>query len=159
MGRTAVQKIVYFLQIVGVPMRYRFDIHHYGPYCSEISRDLEWLRADEVIADHSQNTDKYSNYRPGGAIDELVRRHADDLRKHGPLVQTVVRALLPLRPERLELLATLHYVYREQKARGGTGPWKDRVLARFREVKKDKFQADDVSHAYETLVSVDLLEP
>ena len=40
LGRTALQKIVYFLQISGVPMRYRFDIYHYGPYCDRITRML-----------------------------------------------------------------------------------------------------------------------
>ncbi|MDB5313172.1 MAG: hypothetical protein JWO38_7374 [Gemmataceae bacterium] len=30
LGRTALQKILYFLQISGVPMRYRFEIYHYG---------------------------------------------------------------------------------------------------------------------------------
>jgi uncharacterized protein YwgA len=40
LGRTALQKILYFLQTSGVPMRYRFDIYHYGPYCDRITRDV-----------------------------------------------------------------------------------------------------------------------
>ena len=32
LGRTALQKIVYFLQALDVPMRYRFDVHLHGPF-------------------------------------------------------------------------------------------------------------------------------
>ena len=42
LGRTAIQKIVYFLQVLGVPMRYRFEVFHYGPFCITILGDLEW---------------------------------------------------------------------------------------------------------------------
>jgi uncharacterized protein YwgA len=46
LGRTAIQKIVYFLQVLDVPMRYRFEVCHYGPFCTTILGDLEWLMAD-----------------------------------------------------------------------------------------------------------------
>ena len=61
-GRTAVQKMMYFLKATGVPMTYRFDIYHYGPFCEEILRDVEWLIADGVITDLSDKPEKYSNY-------------------------------------------------------------------------------------------------
>src|SRR5580700_10617544 len=63
-GRTAVQKLVYFAQLAGMPAEYRFDIHFYGPYCYEITRDAEWLTADQVIQDVSKVPEKYSNYSP-----------------------------------------------------------------------------------------------
>src|SRR5438270_2170265 len=145
LGRTALQKILYFLQISGVPMRYRFDIYHYGPYCDRISRDVEWLVADGVLKDASSSPEKYSNYRPAEAADELLRLHATALQAHQETIHKVVQTLLPLRPDHLELLATLDYLYRQIKAGGGHGPWKERVINRFMEVKKDKFQRYTVS--------------
>jgi uncharacterized protein YwgA len=29
-GRTALQKVVYFLKALGLPTRYQFEVHHYG---------------------------------------------------------------------------------------------------------------------------------
>src|SRR5260370_18746724 len=71
-GRTALQKILYFLQISGVSMQYRFDLYHYGPYCDLISRDVELLLADGVIRDDSPNPKKYSNYRTSDEARELL---------------------------------------------------------------------------------------
>jgi uncharacterized protein YwgA len=158
-GRTAIQKMMYFLQVRGVPMRYRFDIHYYGPYCDTISRDIEWLLADQVVVDDSNNTSKYSNYKPGPALGEIIALHADELEHSRPVVRIVVEALLPLSSERLELIATLHYLYRDRKATGGPGPWKERVVARFREVKQDKFPADEVRKTYDLMIDAGLLEP
>jgi uncharacterized protein YwgA len=158
LGRTAMQKIPYFLKILGVPMGYRFDLHHYGTYCQAISTHIDWLVADQVIVDNSNNQEKYSRYQPGPALNELLSMHETDLEPHRETIRDVVRALLPLSPERLELIATLHYLYREQHASGDTGPWKDRVLARFLEVKKEKFPEEQVSVAYDQLVQAGLLE-
>src|SRR4051812_26829490 len=82
LGRTALQKILYFLQILGVPMRYRFEIYHYGPYCDRIYRDVELLLADGVLRDASSNPEKYSNYRPGAAAGELLQLHQGRLAPH-----------------------------------------------------------------------------
>jgi hypothetical protein len=58
----------------------------------------------------------------------------------------------------LELLATLDYLYRQIKAGGGSGPWKKRVIDRFMEVKRDKFQRTAVSDAYDSMVGANLIE-
>ena len=158
LGRTALQKILYFLQISGVPIRYRFEIYHYGPYCDRITRDVELLLADGVLKDTSPNPDKYSNYRPGDSASELLRQHQEKLAEFKATISGVVKALLPFKPDHLEILATLDYLYRQLIAGGGAGPWKDRVLSRFKEVKKDKFPSDEVSNAYDSLVSAKLVE-
>jgi uncharacterized protein YwgA len=158
LGRTALQKIVYFLQLSGVPVRYRFDIYHYGPYCDRVSRDVELLVADGVLKDISSSPEKYSNYRPAEEAEELLRSHAAALRTHQEMINRVVLTLLPLEPDHLELLATLDYLYRQKKAGGGSGPWKEIVIDRFLEVKKDKFERSAVSAAYDSMVRANLLE-
>src|SRR5271168_5186579 len=81
LGRTTIQKILYFLQVLDVPMRYRFEVSHYGPFCHTILGDTEWLMADKVITDSSPNTEKYSKFMPGPACDELIAKHADKLKE------------------------------------------------------------------------------
>jgi hypothetical protein len=158
-GRRALQQIMYFLKAVDVPMSYRFDINHSRPYCDELDRDLEWLTADDVIADRSDHPSSYSNYVPAPSIDELLSAHALAMERFRPTVRRLVRALVPLRSERLALIASLDYIYRFQKASGGTGPWKSSVTSRLLQVKSDRFLPDEVSRTYDALTQVGLLDP
>jgi uncharacterized protein YwgA len=159
LGGAACQKLIYFFQAAGVPMRYRFDIYHYGPHCDRITRDLEWLLADEVLTDASlSSSERGRNYLPGSGARELLQSHAASLRAHQETISKVVQTLLPLDPDHLELLATLDYLYRQKKAGGGSGPWKEAVIDRFMEVKKDKFQRTAVSAAYDSMIRAGLIE-
>src|SRR3990172_3707406 len=109
LGRTALQKILYFLQVFGVPMRYRFDVHHYGPFCSQILSDVDWMTVTEGLEDKSTDPDRYSNYRIGDAGEELISDFSEELKPYHETVHDIVSALTPGSPERLELVSTLHY--------------------------------------------------
>jgi uncharacterized protein len=156
LGRTAIQKIVYFLQVLDVPMRYSFEVCHYGPFCTTILGDLEWLMADQVVSDNSPNPDKYSKYTPGPACDELLAKHAVKLMECEATVKSTVKALLPLKSDHLELIATLDYAFREMKATAGKMPAKARVLARFREFKGGKFSDKEIAETYDRLETAGL---
>jgi len=119
---------------------------------------VEWLLADEVLKDASPSPEKYSNYRPDIGAGKLIQSHASALEPHRATIGKVVRNLLPLHPEHLELLATLVYLFRQLKAGGGPGPRKELVIDRFIQVKKDKFPRGKVATAYEALVQADLIE-
>ena len=158
LGRTAVQKIVYFLQVLDVPMLYRFELFHYGPFCQNILGDLEWLIADEVICDRSTDPGKYSKYMPGPACDELLIKHAAKLKEYQDTVKSTVKALLPLRPDHLELIATLDYAFREMKATVGKKPPKKKVIARFREFKGEKFKEKEIAETFDRLEAAGLFD-
>jgi len=156
LGRTAIQKVVYFLQVLEVPMRYRFEVCHYGPFCNTILGDTEWLIADEVITDSSPNSEKYSKFTPGPACDELIAKHSAKLKEYGDTIKNAVTALLPLQPGHLELIATLDYAFREVRATLGKKPSKKKVIARFRDFKGDKFKEKEIEETYERLESAGL---
>jgi uncharacterized protein YwgA len=157
LGRTALQKIVYFLQVLEVPMRYRFEVFHYGPFCDSILGDTDWLLADEVIAESSPNPDKYSKFTPGPTCDELLQKHATKLEQFEHTIKDTVKALLPLKPDHLELIATLDYSFREVKATLGKKPPRQKVIARFREFKGDKFPTKEIEGTFDQLESAGLL--
>ena len=138
LGRTAVQKLLYFLQVLMCPMGYRFGIHHYGPFCDEISSDIDTLSFGRSNRDLSGDP-RYSNYSTGEQINELLAMHLDFIDSVRTQIRTVASALAPMKPSELELLATLHYAFRVEQGRGGEGPWKPRVVSKFREFKGDKF--------------------
>jgi uncharacterized protein YwgA len=156
LGRTAIQKIVYFLQVLGVPMRYRFDLYHYGPFCNTILGDSEWLIADGVVVDSSSSPGKYSKLMPGPTCDELLAKYAARLKQYEDTVKDTVSALLPLQPDHLELIATLDYAFRELKATLGKKPPKKKVLARLREFKGEKFKEEEIEDTYRRLEAAGL---
>jgi uncharacterized protein len=155
-GRTAVQKLMYFLQALGVPVGYRFSIYHYGPYSDEIPREIDWLLADGVIVDKA-GQQHYSNYAPGENWSDLVDLHRKDIESWRSQIAAVVNAMIPLSPNRLELLATLHYAYRLELAQGSSADMKDRVLARFTGFKGTKFADEDLSNTYDQMVRAGLV--
>src|SRR5439155_140402 len=141
-----------------VPMRYRFEVCHYGPFCASILGDLEWLLADAAIADSSTDPGKYSKYMPGPACNELIAKHAAKLKNYEETLTSTVKALLPLKPDHLELVATLDYAFRDVKATAGKKPFRQNVVARFREFKGAKFTDEDIAKTYDQLEAAGLFD-
>lgn len=156
LGRTNLQKVMYFLQVIGVPMDYNFTVHHYGPFCSEILQDTETLLADDVIRDRSSDPAR-SAYVTGSSVSALLAQHATFLEGVRKRVSNVVSVLAPLRPRRLELLATVHYCFRLELAVNRRGPWKAGAAERVREFKQAKFSYQEISTAYDQLASAGLI--
>lgn len=158
LGRTAVQKMMYFLKTLGVPMDYKFEIYRYGPFCETILRDVDYLLADNVIKDKSPSPHKYSNYEPAEAAGELVGLYQQELAPYQELINSVVTTLAPMEPPKLELLSTLDYLYRHEKASGRVSGWKTAVVSKFLEVKGNKFQEPEVARIYDIMANANLVE-
>ena len=157
LGRTAIQKLLYFMNVLGVPMEYSFDIYHYGPFCQSIMSDVEWLLADEVIEDRAKES-RYSNYKPGRGWPELKEEFDNKLNRYRHIVDAVCEALSDLSPDSLELIATLDFSFRWVKARGGKGPWREAAIEKFKSIKKEKFSEQDIDDCYRRLSEVGLIE-
>jgi uncharacterized protein len=156
-GRTALQKIVYFLKASGVPAKYQFEIHHYGPFCDQIGSDVELLVADGIVVDRATSS-KYWNYgiNTEGPVDELLSQYDEFRSKYSNLIDVVVDVLGGLEPRDLELYATLHYAYRYQTA-SHEKPTKEAVIARFRDYKGSKFTTGELNDAYDGMVKAKLI--
>lgn len=157
LGRTAIQKLLYFMNVRGVPMKYSFDIHNFGPFCANVMHDVEWLLTDDVIQDRARD-ERYSNYKPSAGWDELSTQYKAKLDEHRDKIEEVCDALSDLSPDALELVATLDFSYRWVRARGGKGPWKQAAVEKFKSIKKDKFDDYDIDNWYDVLVEAELIE-
>jgi len=156
LGRTAIQKLIYFLKVLDVPMSYQFRIHHFGPYCEDLVGSLDWLQADDVVVDES-NQSKYSNFSVGTNWDALKNEYQPQLAQYNPQIESVAEVLGFMSPADLELLATLHYSFRWVHAQGGNGPWKPKAIMKFKEIKKDKFDDQIISDGYDRLARAKLV--
>lgn len=159
LGRTALQKIMYFLTRRGIPLPYRFEIYHYGPFCSDIYHDVDCLQADEVVVDKAQGTGKYWNYAPGPNTDVLIELYGDEMAEYEDVIDEVINIFADLSPNALELIATLDYIYQDEKARRRDGlPEKQAVVERFIQVKKDKFPLEMVNEMYDVLLNAKIFD-
>ncbi|MBL8226399.1 MAG: macro domain-containing protein [Chromatiales bacterium] len=105
-----VQKLAYFLQAAGQPLRLRYEAGHYGPYANNLNKVLEAMEGHFVRGyGDSQKPDTQIELLPG-AVDEADAFLADDEEARGRLQR--VAALIEgfETPYGMELLATVHWV-------------------------------------------------
>lgn len=155
LGRTAMQKLTYFVKVLGVPVPCSFGIYTYGPYSDQVAFTVDSLLADDVIEDRSRKPE-YSNYRPGPNSRELLSEFDRDLHPYQGQINIVVEALGKFSPNQLELVSTLHFIAKRQMQ-----VYKDfskqSVLGEFKSIKGDKFRDSDVSACYQSLAGARLI--
>lgn len=156
LGRTALQKLVYFCKSVGVPIPCSFEIYNFGPYSEEVTRSATALLADEALQDLS-NTGAYSSYTVGANANEFSKEFLDETERHRPLIDSIVQALGPCKPETLELVATLHFVNARLKGILGNRPAEESVFEEFRSIKGNKFSEGEMYSWYNWLERSNLL--
>jgi uncharacterized protein len=157
LGRTAVQKLAYFCQATGVPIPCTFEIYNYGPYSDEVSFAMDSLVADEVVADLSTLSSRYSKYAPGSWAVRYSPEIERELSKARPQIERVVSALGGFRPEQMEVIATLHFIHHKKMSMSRKIPTKADVIREFLTIKRDKFVKQEIENWYDSLKSAGLL--
>lgn len=151
LGRTAIQKICYFAQSLGVPLNFEFKILYYGPYSHELASEVELLLASDVLEDTSKKPSAYSALRLGPAAHKLLETYPELTERYRPTVARVAAAFGELGPSTLELLSTLHFIDRRLRASGTEHPSRDEVVKRFQQVKQDRFSKGEIEAAYDAM--------
>lgn len=164
-GKTSMQKLVYFLQEFGVDLNYKYEMYHYGPYCFELSNDLDLLNMMNIISIEDNPTTygysiKLSNSVNGSYFSrnescfESEAQHAWDNYKSG--FEKLLKIFGECSTRDLELYATMHFVGRILRERGKVVDADDVI----REVKflKPKYSKDELENAYQYL-SENLIVP
>jgi uncharacterized protein YwgA len=158
LGRTALQKLVYFCKAIGVPIPCSYEIYNYGPYSEEVTRSVAALLADDAISDVSA-VNTYSSYKLGGEAGEFDSEFTEQIAEHQDAIEIIVGALGDTKPETLELIATLHFVNAKLFGITGKRPTEGDVQLDFRSIKGDKFSQEDIDMWYRWLDECGLLGP
>ena len=146
-----VQKLLYFMQEAGQPLRLNYIKHHYGPYATNLSHVLNKVEGHFVAGyqDGGDQPDKELTIVPGAILEaEVSLAHEEATHAHFNKVADLVDGFET--PYGLELLATVHWlVTREgadtaEKALAGVRGWNDR---------KKVFTERQVAIAFDTLKS------
>ena len=118
LGKTQVQKLVYFLQEVGVPLKYTYEIYHYGPYSFELSAEIGSLDSLGVLKVESEP----SGYGFDISLGKFAERFTFDS-KYRRKLDLVLDRFGVKTAAQLEVMSTIHFVNRVMKKRSqNTGP-------------------------------------
>lgn len=127
-GRVKMQKIVYFLKVMGYDLPYEdFTIRQQGPFSRAVACDTDLLKGSDIIEervedrgcnDHGEPVRQYL-YAVREPVAPLIRKHFDVLAPAGkPEVTAVARKLRECDRAVLEVAATKLYLEREGKLKG-----------------------------------------
>jgi O-acetyl-ADP-ribose deacetylase (regulator of RNase III) len=108
-----VQKLAYFLQAAGQPLRLRYEAGHYGPYADNLNKVLEAMEGHFVRGYGDSQKPGTTIELLSGAVEEADTFLADDM----PAQQRLQRVSDLIEgfetPYGMELLATVHWVAHE----------------------------------------------
>lgn len=144
-----VQKLMYFMQEAGEPLRLNYIKHHYGPYADNLRHVLTKIEGHLVSGYHDGGDapEKQLELVPGAVKDAEAFLKADgDTRNRFDRVGRLVEGFET--PFGLELLATVHWVAARENATSSEDVI-DKVYA-WNDHKK-RFSPRQISIAFETL--------
>lgn len=156
LGRTILQKLCYFAEANGVPLPFRFEIYHYGPFSQEIFDTTQNLLLDQVIEDRSPDSGQ-SNYFEGPNCKVLLKRFSAEIKKYKKELDVIARMFSELDPSQMELVATVHYFHSSRGHWFNEPPGKEDVVGSVLDVKGTKFSRQLVESTYDLLQKVGLL--
>ncbi len=157
LGRTILQKLCYFAKANGVPLPFRFEMYHYGPFCQEIFDVTEDLMVDDVVMD-TAGAQARSSYAPGPDCGALLEKGRRQLLVYQRVLDDVVETFSSLDVSQMELVSTIHYVHNSHQNWYKDRPSKEQVVKSVVEIKKGKFEENFVDRVYDILAEAGLLK-
>ncbi|GID27295.1 type II toxin-antitoxin system antitoxin DNA ADP-ribosyl glycohydrolase DarG [Paractinoplanes brasiliensis] len=127
-----IQKLAYFLQILGAPLRLSFVRGTYGPYAAQLSHALDALEGHHLtgLGDRSARVTEFAPINPvRESVDEAEQQLAgrpDDLERLDALLELVEGFETPYS---LELLATVHFASGHEPRTDDPAALADRVAS------------------------------
>lgn len=108
LGKTALMKLVYFLQeVFDVDLGYRFSLYTYGPYASEVMSDIDFAEAQgAIIVSYDDERGYEIAATSAGCRGQSVTGHASSLNRLFELFGN-------LNARELELRSTIVYLAKD----------------------------------------------
>ena len=152
-GKTKIQKISYFLQeAVGIPLKYRFRMHYYGPYSDKLDNALSLSKSLGYI-EVKLDANGFRYHVTPGKMREDTLHEGYEISKECDvaLVDRVIDTLGSLETHIVELYATIHFVDKVKNS-----PSRGEVVG-IVEKLKPKFPAETIEGAYDALRGASLI--
>jgi O-acetyl-ADP-ribose deacetylase (regulator of RNase III) len=155
-----IQKLAYFLQVLGRPLRLSFGRGHYGPYAEHLNRVLDQLEGHYLVG-YGDRTARVEELRPINLTQGTSAAVSTWFASHDATSDDALRRLAQLvdgyeTPYSLELLATVHYAAEQEPQTTNIDELVERVRA-WSGRKARLFTPAHIRSAYHRLQSAGLL--
>jgi O-acetyl-ADP-ribose deacetylase (regulator of RNase III) len=157
-----IQKIAYFLEVLGQPLRLAFARGRYGPYAEALHHVLQAMEGHYLVG-YGDRTSKVVEMRPIRLTPDASAVASAWLEANEPAAHARIEGLMRLvdgyeTPYSVELLATVHFAAKQMPPATEITQLVDRVRA-WSGRKARLFTADHISMAVERLHAEALIEP
>ncbi len=154
LSKLEIQKLAYFLQEAGEPLRLKFVKYHYGPYANNLNHVLNNLDGYYIsgFGDGSSGPEEKSITLIPGAVEEallFLGDYPEAIERLKKVSETIYGFETPYG---LELLATVHWVMKEKPAFTAKPVKIIREVKLWNKRKDDKFREDHIKSALEHLI-------
>ena len=147
-GKVQLQKLAYFLQEeFGVPTKFSFRMHHYGPYAEDLETATSRLKLAGYIQVEPASDGYGFHITPS---DQPLEEWGDIVQPYSEVIDRVVGAFGKRAVSELELAATIHYMIK-LRPELSTAELIESVRA-----LKPKFNEDYVHKVYSELEQLDM---
>jgi len=147
-----IQKLAYFLQEAGEPLRLKYEAGFYGPYAPNLNKVLEVLEGHFIRGyGNSQQPDVEIELLPGapGAAEQFLRGRPD-LQERLDRVSRVISGFET--PYGMELLASVHWVATHADALAVDANSAVQLVTMWNDRKRQNFKPAHIRVAWERLV-------
>ncbi len=159
LGRTKLQKLCYFAGELRVPYDLRYEMYFYGPYSAQLEEIVRDFQVGGLVHDSSEDPERQSKYKITDTGKKCLVGETARVKKWMPILEAVAKKLGVLKPEKLELLATVKFTFDRQKSLSPKkSSMRKDVVKEVLQLKGDKFDKGDVEGAYDSLDSAGLLK-
>ena len=156
-GKTKIQKILYFLQeSLDVPLNFRFRVHYFGPYSDGLDDALSLTKSLGRI-DIQPDRDGFGYHiTPIAGLSDAYWQEYDisedpEIETSVENIDSAIEVLSNLATSQIELYATIHFIDGPK----GRKP-KEQTIETVGKLKP-KFAASQIEDAYDTLKQVNLI--
>jgi uncharacterized protein YwgA len=137
-GKKALQKLVFLIEQKGIPLKYEYGLHFYGPYSGRLDAATAFLSADGIVKFD------YSGYSHKMSIDEKYNVEPQSLSKqHVAVIDDLIEHFNGWSASDLELLTTAIYAYNnlEDKSMQST-------INGVKKIKGSKYSTDEITRIF-----------
>jgi O-acetyl-ADP-ribose deacetylase (regulator of RNase III) len=145
-----VQKLAYFLQAAGQPLRLNFERHHYGPYAHNLNHVLRRLEGHYLHGATDVKPDTEITL-VDGALDEAKAFLAEDQLAQERLARVADLIEGFETPYGMELLATVHFVMNESPETAADVDACVRAVHAWSDRKRQVLRAEHIAVAHAAL--------
>jgi hypothetical protein len=146
-----IQKLGYFLQESGEPLRLRFEAGIYGPYASNLNKVLELLEGHYIRGyGDSQKPDTEVELLPGAVedADNFLTSHSDSVTRLLRVAELIEGFETPYG---MELLSTVHWVCTHGETKAIDAEAAIRSVQSWNDRKREMFRCEHIRLAHRRL--------